>query len=159
MSCGFIRSLTLPHTGGMGWFNWVLQSSIRALGAGVSTWPPVRLQPPYPRCECRTARQINSRLDGNNHAGEQPGCLSGADARRLVNLQAETMAGGVGKCLRQSCLAQNAAGCLVHLRAAYARATAATRPPGPPAPPRMLALVGLWACPGRRFGSYPSSNP
>ena len=46
--------------------------------------------------------QIDSRFDSDDHAGQQPGCLSGADARRLVNLQADAMAGGVGKCLRQS---------------------------------------------------------
>ena len=54
--------------------------------------------------------------------GMQPGCLSGADARRLVNLQANAMAGGVGKCLRQTLPAQHAARRLVHLPAAYARA-------------------------------------
>src|ERR1035438_5482894 len=66
-------------------------------------------------------RQINSRLDRDDHTGEQPACLSSADARRLVNLQTDAMAGGVGKRLRQSCLAQHAAGCLIDLRAAYAR--------------------------------------
>src|ERR1039458_4711999 len=38
-----------------------------------------------------------------------------------MNLQAETMAGGVRKSLRQSCPAQYAASCLVHLRTANAR--------------------------------------
>src|SRR5208282_5682337 len=68
------------------------------------------------------ACQIDSRLYSHNHAGEQPGCLSGADAWRLVNLQADTVAGGVGKCLRESLPAQNAAGGLIDLAATDPRA-------------------------------------
>ena len=53
--------------------------------------------------------------------GLQPRRLSGANPRRLVNLQSHAVAGGVRKRLGQTLPAQNAARRLVHLRAAHAR--------------------------------------
>ena len=63
------------------------------------------------------ACQVDSWLDRHNHALAKPGCLFGANSRRFMNLQADTMAGGVGKCLRVTLPAQNTPRSLVYIPA------------------------------------------
>ena len=44
-------------------------------------------------------RQINTGLDGKAHAGNQRHVVGGTDVRPLMNLNADIMAGAVGKLL------------------------------------------------------------
>ncbi len=77
------------------------------------------------------ARPVNSGLNSDNHAGQQPCRLSGTDARRLVNLQADTVTGGVRKCFGQTRFAQTL------------RAASSTSPQLTPAPTAETAVS--WA--------------
>ncbi len=105
------------------------------------------------------ARQINPRLDGNHHPGQQPGCLSGADAWRLVNLQANDRGRWSGKmplpilpCATRRALPRPLP------RSLCPQPPLLLRPPGPPTPPHTPCARRPLACPDTRFGSYPSNN-
>ncbi len=108
----------------------------------------------------KLACQVNPRLNRHNHARKQPGCLSRSNPWRLVNLQTDAVATGVGKSFCQSRLSQYAAGCFIHIPAACSSAHGPySQLPALQALPHRLPALLRWDAPGRRCGSCRSSNP
>ena len=61
----------------------------------MSTSQPVGHQNGVFDADAAEAFDIGAGFDGDGHAGLKRGVVFGAEARRLVNLQAEAVAGGV----------------------------------------------------------------